>query len=239
MATEAGLLFLGANTGFLGGAAVLSNMAIDGWVPRRFRNLSSRLVVQNGIVLFGVCALVMLFITHGSPPELVIIYSSSVFVTFTLSLLGLTLHWATQRSKANKHWIFRLTLSFTAFIICITVLITMLMTKFSEGGWLTILANGVVIGLCLLIAKHYRSVKRQVKKLDDVFTLELESDTERVKPPKLNYKEPTAVFFIGDSIGEGIHTVLWAQRMFPVILKISFSLVLVWLMLIHTKVSMR
>ena len=50
---EAGLLFVAANTGFLGGPAVLANMAADSWVPRQFRQLSSRLVTQNGIVLMG------------------------------------------------------------------------------------------------------------------------------------------------------------------------------------------
>lgn len=214
MFTEAGLLFIGANTGFLGGAAVLSNMAIDGWVPRRFRNLSSRLVVQNGIVLFGVCALLILFVTHGSLPQLLALYASSVFVTFTLTLLGLSLYWIQQRSKV-KNWVFRLALSFSAFVICATILTTMLVTTFTDSGWLIILSNGFLIILCLLIAKHYRSIRRQVKKLDEVFTLELESDTGSAKAPKLHYKEPTAVFFIGDSIGESIHTVLWAQRMFP------------------------
>src|SRR5262249_58492113 len=51
--SEAALLFVAANTGFLGGPAVLSNMAADSWVPRHFRELSSRLVTDNGIVLMG------------------------------------------------------------------------------------------------------------------------------------------------------------------------------------------
>ncbi len=48
---EAGLLFVAANTGFLGGPRVLAYMAVDSWVPRQFRNLSGRLVTQNGIYL--------------------------------------------------------------------------------------------------------------------------------------------------------------------------------------------
>jgi hypothetical protein len=47
---KAGLLFVAANTGFLGGPTVLANMAVDSWVPRQFRNLSGRLVTQNGIL---------------------------------------------------------------------------------------------------------------------------------------------------------------------------------------------
>ena len=53
LAFEAGLLFVAANTGFLGGPSVLSNMAADSWVPHKFRYLSTRLVTQNGILRDG------------------------------------------------------------------------------------------------------------------------------------------------------------------------------------------
>ena len=89
---EAGLLFLAANTGFLGGPAVLANMAIDGWTPKRFRNLSSRLVTQNGIVLYGLAAIFILFWTRGQVSMLVVLYSMNVFLTFSLSLLGLCIY---------------------------------------------------------------------------------------------------------------------------------------------------
>ena len=56
-----GLLFVAANTGFLGGPSVLSNMAADSWVPHKFRYLSTRLVTQNGILVMGVAALATMF----------------------------------------------------------------------------------------------------------------------------------------------------------------------------------
>ena len=60
---EAGLLFIAANTGFLGGPTVLANMAVDSWVPRQVRNLSGRLVTQNGIFLMGLGAIGILLWT--------------------------------------------------------------------------------------------------------------------------------------------------------------------------------
>jgi len=90
---EAGLLFVAANTGFLGGPAVLANMAVDSWMPHQFRNLSSRLVTQNGIVLMGVAAIAVLLITLGKVSLLVVLYSINVFLTFTLSLAGLVRYW--------------------------------------------------------------------------------------------------------------------------------------------------
>jgi amino acid transporter len=97
---EAGLLFVAANTGFLGGPAVLANMAADSWVPRQFRQLSSRLVTQNGVVLMGAAALVVLLWSQGSVALLVVLYSINVFLTFSIALWGQTgaAGWRCRRS---------------------------------------------------------------------------------------------------------------------------------------------
>lgn len=63
---EAGLLFVAANAGFVAGHGVLANMAADGWLPKRFQYLSKRLVVQNGLMLFGAAACIALIWTKGS-----------------------------------------------------------------------------------------------------------------------------------------------------------------------------
>ena len=62
---EGALLFVAANTGFLGGPAVLANMAADRWVPNQFSALSSRLVTRNGVLLMGVAALAILVVDRG------------------------------------------------------------------------------------------------------------------------------------------------------------------------------
>ena len=85
---EAGLLLVSANTGFLGGPAVLANMAVDSWMPHQFRNLSSRLVTQNGVILMAISAVAVLLITSGNVSVLVVLYSINVFLTFSLSLAG-------------------------------------------------------------------------------------------------------------------------------------------------------
>ncbi len=210
MGLETCVLFVGGNTGFLGGPAVLANMAIDGWVPRRFRTLSSRLVVQNGVLLFGLAAVVIVLMTQGSVSELVILYSTSVFITFTFSLSGLCIYWA--KTRTTWKWIIRLPLSILGFIICISILITIVLSKFMEGGWLILFINGSFIALGLSIKHHYNSIKKQMKKLDQLFTFPIAATQEFV--PDIDPHLPTAVFFIGNSIGEGMHTLLWAQRMF-------------------------
>ncbi len=99
LVTEAGLLFVAANTGFLGGPQVLSNMAADSWLPHQFRHLSTRLVTQNGIVIMGLAALVILLWSGGKVDLLVVLYSINVFLTFSLSLLGLCIYWWRARAQ--------------------------------------------------------------------------------------------------------------------------------------------
>jgi amino acid transporter len=133
---EGGLLFVAANTGFLGGPTVLANMAVDSWVPRQFRNLSGRLVTQNGIFLMGLGALGILIWTNGDVSVLVVLYSINVFITFSLSLLGLCRHWWESRyDEAN--WKARLLLSLLGFMVTGGILIVTVVEKFTEGGWLT------------------------------------------------------------------------------------------------------
>src|SRR5215216_7878641 len=86
LALEGGLLFVAANTGYLGGPAVLANMAADSWVPHQYRYLSSRLVTQRGIVLMGAAAVGIILAAEGSVALLVVLYSINVFLTFSLSL---------------------------------------------------------------------------------------------------------------------------------------------------------
>src|SRR5258706_1308172 len=75
----AGILFVAANTGYLGGPAVIANMAADPSAPHQFTNLSSPLVTQNGILLMGTAAIATLLATDGKVSMLVVLYSINVF----------------------------------------------------------------------------------------------------------------------------------------------------------------
>ncbi|HVY54014.1 MAG TPA: APC family permease, partial [Gammaproteobacteria bacterium] len=190
LALEASLLFVGANTGFLAGPGVLANMAIDGWMPNRFRHLSTRLVVQNGIILFGISALAILIWCNGSVSLLVVLYSINVFITFTLSLLGLSVFWIRKKGKANANWRWRLIFSMLAFLISAGILCITIYSKFQSGGWLTIILTCAVIGLCLSIKHHYQKIGCKLTELD----LQLKQPiTEQINNlPAPDPLEPTA-----------------------------------------------
>ena len=212
LALEGGLLFVAANTGFLGGPAVLSNMAADSWVPHKFRYLSTRLVTENGILVMGFAALGILIWTGGSVSLLVILYSVSVFLTFAISLFGLCIYWWRHRGE-HGHWLGRLLLSAAGLIVCSVILAMLLVQKFAEGGWLSIVIIGAIIGACLLIRRHYNWTRAQVRKVDEIFANQPFGSV--VEAPKPDPSKPTAVFLVGSSRGGGLHALLWVQRMFP------------------------
>ena len=210
---EAGLLFVAANTGFLGGPAVLSNMAADSWVPRQFRQLSSRLVTQNGIMLMGISALAVLLWSRGSVTLLVVLYSINVFLTFSISLAGLCIYWWRHR-RDHDNWRRRLLLSLLGLTVTTAILAVLLVEKFATGGWVTIVITGLVIALCVAIRWHYDATRAQLRQIDKLFAAPPAAQ-DAAQPPALDPKAPTAVFFVGKNRSIGMHALLWVQRLFP------------------------
>ena len=101
MFSAAALLFIAAQTGFLDGPRVMASMAVDRWFPTRFASLSDRFVAQNGIILMGFAALILIWVSKGSVSWLVVLYSINVFVTFSLSQLGMVIHWSKEHSACH------------------------------------------------------------------------------------------------------------------------------------------
>jgi amino acid transporter len=208
---EAGLLFVAANTGFLGGPAVLANMSIDYWVPRRFSMLSSRLVTQNGIIFFGMAALILLLATDGHVEFLVVLYSMNVFLTFSMSLLGLSVYFKRHR-KNEKFWFPHLMMSLIALVVCVFILFITLFSKFKLGGWITVAITGATVLCCALIKRHYRHFNNLKKKLDQELHVPLISKKTTVAT--IDLTKPTAVFIVKE-VGAAMHAILWVTRMFP------------------------
>ncbi|MEA2649674.1 MAG: hypothetical protein QOG61_2109 [Candidatus Binataceae bacterium] len=210
--TEGALLFVAAQTGFVGGPQVLATMAIDRWVPRRFSNLSERLVTQDGVLAMGLAAVVVLIGTHARVGVLVILYAINVFVTFTLSQLGMSVHWWSERRK-EPLWIRRLMVNgigciFTALILMLTVTL-----KFHEGGWVTVAITSGVIALCYFVRRHYRAVTKAIEQLEaDVLP---EIFAASVKQPATRDPEaPTAVLLVNGFNGLGLATLMKISRLF-------------------------
>jgi amino acid transporter len=219
--SEAALLTVAAQTGFIDGPRVLSNMALDRWMPTRFATLSDRLVTQNGIIIMGVAAFILMVSTQGSVQFMVVLYSINVFITFVLSQLGMVRHWWFER-KQEKHWRKKLFINGVGLILTSFILVSVIVLKFFEGGWITLIVTGGLIAFVLFVKKHYRSTLKLLKRLDTLVNVVEESDKvltpEDIRNPKpeisFNKKAKTAVILVNGFNGLGLHTLFSVIRYF-------------------------
>ena len=212
LVSEGALLFVGAQAGFIGGAAALGYMAQDSWMPRWFANLSERLATHNGILLMGLSALAALWYTSGNVATLVIMYSINVFVTFSLSMIGMTKHWFSLRGQ-NPLWRRRLALFISGSILCVGILVVTVMEKFYEGGWRTLAVTGVLVCVAFFIHRYYRKVGERLKRLDDTLGRLVTGDEPNQDEP--DPTKPAAVVLVGGYSGLGVHTMLNTIRFIP------------------------
>ncbi|HXA20404.1 MAG TPA: APC family permease [Thermoanaerobaculia bacterium] len=216
LVAEAALLFVAAQTGFLDGPRVLSNMALDSWMPHRFSQLSDRLVTKNGVYMMGVAAAAALLYTRGDILTLVVMYSINVFITFSLTELGMARHWIKDRDKEPR-WKSQLAIHGTGLVMCLSILVITTFEKFSQGGWVTVVITGVLIALCFAIRRHYDEVRAGLRRLDEILTtVPLPEQKPGVATPsELETNVPTAVLSISSFSGFGLHQILSIHKAFP------------------------
>jgi len=212
--SEAMLLVVAAQAGFIDGPRVLANMAIDSWVPHRFAALSERLTTQNGILLMGGAALLALLYTRGDVGHLVVMYSINVFLTFSLSMFAMLRFWAQHRGT-RPEWKRRLALFAAGFVLCATILVITLYEKFAQGGWVTTVVTALLIGLCFLIRRHYRDVASRTDQLYRALGDLPQTAGARTTAGPVDPRKPTAAVLVSCYGGVGIHTVLNIFRAFP------------------------
>lgn len=213
LVSEGALLFVAAQAGFLDGPRVLSNMALDRWLPSRFAHLSDRLVTQNGIVVMGGAALLVLLGSHGDVGYLVVLYSINVFITFTLSQLGMVLHWTKER-KAGRRWFRPILVSgigclLTAFILCFVTF-----EKFTEGGWVTLVITLGMGSMALLMKRHYKATSQTLSRLDSLVKAAELSPASSVEAMEPDRKARTAVLLVNGWNGLGLHSLFAILRLY-------------------------
>lgn len=210
--SSAALLVIAAQAGFLGGPPVLAAMAMDRWMPNRFTALSDRYVTMNGVLIMGGSALLILLFTHGSAELLVVLYSINVFITFSLSQLGMVRHWWQVRAT-EQGWRHRLAINAIGLALTSFILVVMIYQKFGHGGWVTMVMTAALVSFCLAVHRHYDQVRKDLKRMD--FILEA-----ALIPPQPGAKDfaptsnRTAVFLVNGFNGLGLHTLFGAARLF-------------------------
>lgn len=211
LVSEAALLFVAAQAGFIDGPRVMSNMAVDSWLPHRFAALSDRLTMRNGILLMTGAALASIWYTGGDVRHLVVLYAINVFVTFSVSNIAMVRRCVRLRDRLPR-WRLDLAIHLLATAMCLGILTVTVVEKFGEGGWITLAITGALLALCVLIRGHYRAVRVRLRRLD-VSLANLPATPHAA--PAFDPLQPTAILFVGTYGGLGIHSLLSIFRFFP------------------------
>ncbi|MBP7705667.1 MAG: amino acid permease [Candidatus Aminicenantes bacterium] len=210
--TEGAILLVAAQAGFVDGPRVMGNMAVDYWFPHRFASLSSRLTMQNGVLLMGGAAIALLLYSRGRITTLIVMYSINVFLTFSLSQLGMVRFFIRNR-RTDPHWKKHLPVHLVGLAVCLAILTVTVLEKFGHGGWLTLVITSILVGLCYLIKDHYNRVRKGVRELDDMLVAIPHRGEYNADPT--DPREMTAVQLVGGYNGFGVHTFLSIIRGFP------------------------
>ncbi|MHB9154957.1 MAG: hypothetical protein ACYC5N_04590 [Endomicrobiales bacterium] len=175
-----------------------------------------------------VCGVMLLYVLLGVRPRsgktlnaVLFGYSINVFITFVLSQLGMVRHWHGVRST-EPAWARKMAVNGVGLMLSVTILVSVVVIKFHEGGWITLSVTAALIGIVAGIKNHYRRVARLLRALDDLsrvdIMLQLSGDArpsrEDGAEPEFDPKAHTAVILVNGFNGLGLHTLCNVLKMF-------------------------
>lgn len=157
------VLTLSANTSFIAFPRLCRNVAEDGYLPEGFAQAGRRLVYSGGLLFLAVCAGLLLVLFDGVTDRLIPLFAIGAFLSFTLSQAAMTVHWRRAlREGHDEHGARHLRLAINALGALVTALtlVVIVVAKFTEGAWITVLAVPCVVLMLLRIRAYYEHVDR-------------------------------------------------------------------------------
>lgn len=174
------VLILAANTAFADFPRLTSFIAKDGYLPRQLANLGDRLVFQNGIILLAVVACLLIVFSGGDTHRLIPLYALGVFTAFTLGQAGMVI----------KQWKIKAfggaVVSFIGMTATAVVWFVILITKFTTGAWMIVIAMGILLTLFWGVRRHYTSLARQLTIAPGEHAPKIESTVLLLLPPRIH-----------------------------------------------------
>jgi hypothetical protein len=164
------VLCLSANTSFVGFPRLSRMIAQDDFLPRGFAIVGRRLVYSVGILFLAGAAAALLIAFRGITDRLIPLFAVGAFMAFTLSQAGMVMHWRKElrqpgpeagdeaKRKARSGIHLRLWVNLIGAIATGTALIVILIAKFGEGAWITIVAVPALLTLFRLVHRHYQKL---------------------------------------------------------------------------------
>ena len=171
-AVTALILVLAANTAFNGFPVLASILSQDGYLPRQLRNRGDRLSYSNGILLLSLFAIVLIVAFSASPTRLIQLYIVGVFVSFVNSQTGMIRHWNRnlphEKDPARRRQMQRSrVINSVGAVVTSLVLVIILVSKFTEGAWIAVVAMIVLFLMMRGIRKHYDNVRVELAPTDE------------------------------------------------------------------------
>jgi amino acid transporter len=170
------ILALAANTAFNGFPVLGSVLARDGYLPRQLHTRGDRLAFSNGILTLAGLAILLIIAYQASVSGLIQLYIIGVFVSFTLSQIGMVRHWTRllrteEDSSERKRMIRSRFINGFGLIMTASVLVIVLVTKFTKGAWIVVIAMPVIFLIMRGIHKHYERVSQEIMQVGDEPTM--------------------------------------------------------------------
>jgi amino acid transporter len=170
------ILILAANTAFAGFPRLSALMAKDGFLPRQLTYRGSRLVYSRGIAALAVIAIILIVVFQASVTRLIPLYAIGVFLSFTLSQLGMARRWwKSSRLKEGQQvkesgsiltyerkWKSKMLLNSFGTICTGIVMMVFAVTKFKDGAWVVLILIPVLVAVLWLIHNHYNHLARKL-----------------------------------------------------------------------------
>ena len=153
------ILLLAANTSFADFPRLSFFLARDRFIPRQFATQGDRLVFSNGILILSGLAALLLVIFGGDPHALIPLYAVGVFLSFTLSQASMVRRWLRLKEEG---WWWRWWFNALGAIVTGLVMITIAATKFTHGAWIVVLLIPTLVGVFVLVHRHYEEVAVQL-----------------------------------------------------------------------------
>lgn len=156
------ILVLAANTAFNGFPILASILGHDEFLPRQLSRRGDRLVFSNGVLVLALAAGLLLVAFQASPTRLIQLYIIGVFVSFTLSQAGMVKHWTGELALAEpsaRRRIHRARLiNGVGAVLTSVVLVVVLISKFTHGAWIVVLAMPILFVAMRGVHRHYARV---------------------------------------------------------------------------------
>lgn len=154
-----GILTVAANTSFAGFPRLAAILARDGFLPRQFSSPGDRLAFTNGIVLLGIATAALILIFGGDTHALIPLFAIGAFLAFTTSQAGMVIHWWRER---GRHWALKSIINGAGALATLTTLVVVIISKFLQGAWITVLLIPLIVAGFLKIARHYKAIRREL-----------------------------------------------------------------------------